>query len=730
MIFEVIVDISNSQVDKVFDYKGEDFFQIGQRVLVPFGNKEIEGFIVNVKESSTLPDEKLKNILMPLDSFVAISKEMLDLAHFMQSKYNLRLVDVLRLAIPSQMRGGKVKDIFVRVCSNRVDLSIEEILDIVGTRATKQRELVLYLEANPNSFCEEINKKFGTALNSLISKNLVDITLVPKIRTPYKDLEHKGIEHNLTVDQTKVVDEILSNMQKSYLLFGVTGSGKTEVYMNVISQVVSQNKTAIMLVPEISLTPNMLRLFRTRYGSTVAILHSGLSVGERYDEWKRLKNGEATIAIGARSAIFAPLKNVGVIIIDEEHDSSYQSETNPRYDTIEVAKFRREYNNCALILGSATPSLSSYYDALNGKLTLLELKNRINNKSLPEVEIVDMTHEIRSGNNQMFSNSLLSELKKVIESGNQAMIFINRRGYSSYVMCTKCGYVAKCSDCDVSLTYHKEENELHCHYCGKRYKMFDNCPQCKSPYIRQGKIGTQQVVAYLNKLFPSVKVLRMDFDTTQTKEAHSQILDAFSNREAQILVGTQMIAKGHDFPFVTLVGILDGDQSLYYSDYMATERTFQLITQVAGRSGRDTLPGKVILQTFSPKHYCLVLSARQDYLSFYKKEINLRQVTKFPPFAVVVRILYSGLNAEDCISVLNAQYEKIQKIKEKYGDDFIFLQRMRCAVKYVEKKHRYQTLMRLSNEKSDEILQEIFTIANEKDKNVSVFVEINPQNMN
>jgi len=731
MVFEVIVDISNSQVDKVFDYKGEDFFQIGQRVLVPFGGRQIEGYIVGCKETSDLPEEKLKSIVSPLDNYTVILPEMLQMAVFLKIKYNLRLVDVLRLCLPSQMRGGKVKQKYENAAKlNLDDYSYEDIIRQISPRAKKQLELVEFLQQNPETPTAELNKKFGTAVKMLADRDLIKILSKQTERRPYKELNAPKNIHNLTTEQQNVLNEILADMTKTYLLFGVTGSGKTEIYLNIISKVVAEGKKAIMLVPEISLTPNMLKLFRSRFGDKVALLHSGLSAGERFDEWERLRLNKANIAIGARSAIFAPLDNLGVIIIDEEHDGSYQSDSNPRYDTLEVAKFRANFNGCALVMGSATPSLVSFYHAQKDDYKLLTLPNRINNRPMPEVEIVDMGLEIRAGNKGMFSSRLLEELNDVVKKGNQAMLFVNRRGFSSFVMCSKCGYVAKCTDCDVSLTYHSEENELRCHYCGKRYRMFDLCPNCKSQYIRQGKIGTQQVVAYLKKLFPDVGVLRMDYDTTQTKQSHAKILSAFSRREAQILVGTQMIAKGHDFPFVTLVGILDGDQSLYYSDYMANERTFQLITQVAGRSGRDKQPGKVILQTYSKNHYCLQLAAKQDYLSFYKKEINLRETTKFPPYAVVIRILYSGLKAEEVVTQLNDHYIKLTELQNEYPSDFIYLQRMRCAVKRIENKYRYQTILRLSNEKYDEIIQKIYKITDENDKNVSVFVQINPQNMN
>ena len=419
------------------------------------------------------------------------------------------------------------------------------------------------------------------------------------MRNPYKDIDNfknEKIEIKHTPAQIKVLNEIKES--GTYLLHGVTGSGKTEVYMTVIERMIENGKTAIMLVPEISLTPQVLGVFKKRFGDMVAILHSKLSAGERFDEWTRLNSGEAKIAVGPRSAIFAPLQNIGVIIIDEEHDESYISESNPRYNTIEVAKFRASQNNCALILGSATPSIETYYKTQTGEIKLLELPTRVNGRDMPKIEIVDMLGEIRNGNAGIFSNRLLNELNNCIINKKQAMLFLNRRGYTSFMMCRDCGYVARCSDCDVSLVYHKAEGKLKCHYCGKRFKALTVCPECGSSHIREGAIGTEQVCEELRKIFPEIKVLRMDNDTTRNKDAHLRILSEFNKTKPAVLVGTQMIAKGHDFEDVVLVGIIDADQSLYQSHYKSAERTFALLTQVSGRAGRSKAEGKSLQNLF------------------------------------------------------------------------------------------------------------------------------------
>lgn len=731
MIYSVIVDVSASEVDRIFDYKG-DGYTVGTRVLVDFANRKTEGYIIAVKESSDYDPSKLKEIIRPLEDYPAISKDLIELGEFMRREYHLRWADVLRLFIPAEMRGNRVKVLSKKQICLASDESLDVILNSLKPNATLQRDLVTFLYLNGATLAETLHAEFSYAtVKALEKKGLIQSHDITIRRTPYKNIQLKpATKRQLLEDQQRAVDTVLADRQGKFLLHGVTGSGKTEVYLTIIEQIVSEGKTCIMLVPEISLTPSMLRQLRERFGDRVALLHSGLSVGERFDEWLRLKNGEAQIAIGARSAVFAPLQNIGAIIIDEEHDSSYISDFNPRYNTADVANFRAEQNGALLLLGSATPSLGSYYVARSGKLKLIQMPHRINQRPLPQVEIVDMALETRRGNKGMFSELLKQKLTETLQKGNQAMLFLNRRGYSSFLMCTKCGYVAKCDDCDVSLTVHRDDNRLKCHYCGKQYYMLDKCPSCHEHSFRQGKIGTQQIVQLLNEMFPDVKVLRMDADTTQTKEGHGKILESFARCEAQILVGTQMIAKGHDFPKVTLVGILDGDQSLHHSDYLATERTFQLITQVAGRSGRDTETGSVVLQTYTPTHYCLQLAARQDYTGFYRREISLREASAFPPFVEIIRILYQGEKEKDCIDQLTEQYAELCNLKGEYFADFLYMDKMRCPLKRAEKKYRFQILIKLAKANISEILPQIYAICDGKKRSsVQIFVERNPQNL-
>lgn len=719
---KVIIDQDAKALDKDFEYSVPEDMQVcvGERVIVPFGSRYLQGFIVGLSDKCSYDADKVKPITRKIENFPVIKKEMLELMFYMADKLHLKLASCLRLFLPSEMRTDKIKELVIRY----VKLSNNLILP--SKRAKKQYEIISYLQDNGEQKFSEMSNMFGYApLSALVKNGSIEVFEKQQNRAPVFD-EIKSEKRVLTPLQQRAVDTICEN--KTYLLHGVTGSGKTEVYMNLIERQLSKGKTAIMLVPEISLTPQVLANFKARFGEKVALIHSGLSAGERFDEWRRLFFGEARVVVGARSAIFCPLENLGIIIIDEEHEQSYVSESNPRYDTHMIAEFRRKYNDCTLVLGSATPSIDSYAKALDGEYQLVEMPVRVNGMEMPKIMVVDMLLEMRQGNNQIFSIPLYYELKNVIEQKKQAMIFINRRGFSSFQRCRQCGYVAKCSDCDVSLVYHAYENKLKCHYCGKRYHALDVCPSCGSTDIKQGAIGTERVVEELHKLFPDVKILRMDNDTTSKKNGHRQILNEFRNSKPAILVGTQMIAKGHDFEDVLLVGIVDADQSLYQSDYRSIERTFQLITQVAGRAGRSSQQGKVILQTYSPKHYVYRFATNYDYKGFFKKEANLRKVTNFPPYARIVRILFTHENENIVANECKLCYNKVKEIKEKYKEDFVYLDVMKAPLNKIKGKYRYQIMMRFKLDKADEIEKLVFETVDPKCKS-SVFFEINPNNL-
>ena len=730
MIAEVIVDISNSEVDRIFDYAATNDVQAGHRVRIPFGGRSIEGYVIGLKESTLVPPEKLKSVECVLDDRPVIGKEMLSLMRYMCERYHLRVVDALRLFIPAQMRGGRIKELkkrYVRIADEYAGKSPD---DFIRKGALAQREVFAFVAENGEADTAYLGREFSAAaVRNLIDRGVFAVCERAARRTPYAAVAGNGNNVTLTSAQAQAANAICTGNGQTFLLHGVTGSGKTEVYMRCIASALAQGKTAIMLEPEISLTPQVLKNFRARFGDGVAILHSGLSAGERFDEWRRLLCGEARVAVGARSAIFAPLSDLGLIIIDEEHDASYVSDSNPRYCTEEVAAFRAKYNNCNLVMGSATPSVESYYRAKTGAYKLLEMRDRIASRPLPEIEIVNMCEELRGGNNGIFSRRLRNALADCMDEGNQAIVFINRRGYASFMMCPSCGYVAKCERCDVSLVYHRDEHVLKCHYCNNRYRPPDVCPQCHSPHLRQGYMGTQRVAEELKKLFPDKTVLRMDNDTTQNKDAHLDILRRFGDREADILVGTQMIAKGHDFPDVTLVGIADADMSLHFADYRACERTFQLITQVAGRAGRDVKPGRVVLQTYTPNHYVYRLAARNDYRGFFEKECNLREVTKYPPFSRIVRILITSVSEQAALDELKADFDDINVLARENGDCFAYLSAMKSPVKRIQDKFRVQIIARIVKD-FEPLLRKIYAITDaHAGHKTSCFVEINPSNM-
>ncbi len=736
MYAQVIVDIASSNVDKIFDYyvENDDEMPVGSRVVIPFGNRQIEGFIISKSTETAYDKSKIKPILYKLDNMPVITEEQLKMADFMKERFHIGYSDCFRLFLPPELRSGKVNDIFKYIIEIVDGNKMQEYYDSLRANAIAQRNLIEFLFDNKQGVERSfLNKKFGhSALQKLKGLGLVKERPEQVRRAPYSNLQNAtDKEITLTKLQQDAVDTVLADTNRSYLLHGITGSGKTEVYMNIIQNAIKRGKTAIMLVPEISLTPQVMQNFKARFGEDIALIHSGLSAGERFDEWKRILLGEAKIVIGARSAIFAPINNLGVIIIDEEHEQSYNSENHPRYTTSEVAEFRRSFNSCALVLGSATPSMVSYHKAMTKEYRLIEMLERVNGKKMPPIEIVDMGREVRLGNPSIFSNILISELEKTISNGNQAIIFINRRGFASFIQCRECGWVARCPDCDVSLAYHKSEGLLKCHYCGNRFKVFSECPDCHSESIRYGSIGTERVVKDLEELFPDVKILRMDNDVTRTKDAHMKILQKFRNKEAQILVGTQMVAKGHDFPSVTLVGIIEPDISLYQNSYLSTEKTFALVTQVAGRAGRASEAGQVILQSFSPNHYVYKMASRYDYMAFYNKEINIREVTKFPPFSTIVRILFTSEDQALAIDQLKVYYNKVIEIKQSFPEGaFIYLNKMKSPLNMIMKKYRFQIIMRLSKEFENEIIKRLFDIDKEnKTKNVQTFIEINASDL-
>ncbi|MBR4942856.1 MAG: primosomal protein N', partial [Clostridia bacterium] len=636
----------------------DDSVVVGSRVRAPFGGKTVPGFVMRIKETSDWPMEKLKKVLPSTDELPALTPECLALAEMLTARYRVPKALTLRLFLPAEMRTGKVRELYRNYAV--LAMPVEEMK--LSKTAKNQIGAAQFLAENGKTDCAYLNTAFPGGVAALEKKGYVTITKEQRLRDPYKTVEAENVERVLTPDQQRAVKTVCEDERTVQLLHGVTGSGKTEVYLTLIAKCLREGKSSIFLVPEISLTPQMLSQLRARFGKNAAILHSGLSAGERFDEWWRLRTGEAKIAIGARSAIFAPVENLGVIIVDEEHDSSYSSESAPRYNTFDVALLRAKKNGCKLVLGSATPSVETYKRALEGEFSLIRMDKRINKRPLPEILIADMRREVRRGNNSSFSGVLKEEIEKCLSTGKQVILFLNRRGYSQTVICKECGYVAKCEACDVSLTYHRDEGCLKCHYCGTKYNMLSACPDCEGKKLSYAGTGTQRIAADLEKMYPSARVLRMDNDTTSGKEGHYKILKAFAEKKADILVGTQIIAKGHDFPSVTLVGILDADMSLHFSDYRSGERTFQLLTQVAGRSGRAEEKGKVVLQTFDPENEVLRFATSYDFEGFYENEASLRAAMAFPPYSKIVRVMVTGEDDKKCIEALREVYVGLERL--------------------------------------------------------------------
>ena len=719
MTAEVIVDIAHSEVDKFFEYRSIEGVREGSRVKVPFGNTAVDGYVMRLKEGSDFDPAKLKTIAKVVDH--ALTKECLALAKQIAARYHCPMALTLRLFLPAEMRRGETRELYKTVVTFAKD-------EPIPARAKAQRAALDYLKEHSPCDHAALCKQFGqSAVKALLSRGAAAAHKERVSRSPYTQMAGSAPAHTLTPAQEAAVRSIRASSQTVQLLHGVTGSGKTEIYLTLIAAALKEGKSAIFLVPEISLTPQMLSQLRARFGQQAAILHSGLSAGEKFDEWHRLRTGEAKIAIGARSAVFAPVENVGVIILDEEHDGSYQSETAPRYSTAEIAELRARYNGCKLVLGSATPSVETYLKAREGEYNLIELPERINKRPLPEIVVADMRREVRRGNASAFSAALREELEACLAGGRQAIIFLNRRGFAQSVVCRECGEVVKCAQCDVSLTYHSEENCLKCHYCGATYRMLTACPACGSVHLSYTGTGTQRVVGELKKLFPSARILRMDVDTTAGKEGHYKILKRFADHEADILVGTQMVAKGHDFPGVTLVGILDADMSLHFSDYRSGERTFQLITQVAGRSGRAGEQGKVVLQTYDPENYILRFAVRYDYKGFFEHEIALRKTTAFPPFARIVRVMVTAAEDKKALETLKEVWFSLKELYDAHADEFLFFNKMHSPVRRIQSRFRYQVLMRL---KGDALLPDIYERAlAHRSRDVLVYVEEDPGNL-
>lgn len=744
MFAEVIVDIAHTAVDRRFTYRiPEDLpVSVGHHVLVPFGlgNHTKEGFVVALKDSADYPG--IKDIAKIIERYPVLLPDQIALAEWMKDAYHCLFVDALRLMIPAQMRGMRIKEKKVRTVAIAPGVDPEAVSESLNRSPAQKRVFELVARIGAEASVPDINAFYpGStfAINALLKKGFLVEQSETVFRRPGKLRMHTPA-YTLTEAQSKAANAIKAATERGngevLLLHGVTGSGKTEVYLKAIEDCLALGRQAIVLVPEISLTPQTVGRFTDRFGDRIAVLHSRLSAGERFDEWRRIRLGIADIVIGARSAVFAPVERLGLIIIDEEHESSYQSESQPRYLAGEIAARRVKQANGALVLGSATPSLLSYSRALGGKYTLLELPDRVAGRPLPTVEIVNMRDELLMGNNSIFSDKLAERLSECLAAGQQAMLFINRRGYATFVSCRSCGYVLKCDNCDISMTYHKTESRTRCHYCGAVKPLPKECPNCKKPFIKQFGIGTEQVEEAVRRLFPAVKTLRMDTDTMREKGSYEKLLSAFHRKEAQVLIGTQMIAKGHDFPNVTLVGVVAADTTLNLPDYRAPERTFQLLTQVAGRAGRDSLPGRVVLQTYEPNHPIIRFAKAQDYPGFYHYEIQERRKLLYPPFSLFLRIVFADREeraAEHaCLDYAKELETALRDVLGEEGrQDLLLLVAAEAPIARISGYSRYQILIKLLRTKRLKDAIRTVTAFHDAHRGVcsEMQLEINPQEM-
>lgn len=664
----IIIDIVNEKLDRIFEYAipklWEEKAVVGASVVIPFGNsnRKINGFIIDIISEPQYDKDKIKEIIEVSESKTVLEGQLISLACWMKEKYGCTMIQALKVVLPVK---NKVKHLSEKTLSlNLDDLRAKAVLAEYHRKKYKAKERLL------NSLIERKSMKVSEAKNMLnISAQTVQAMLSEGVivceeerifRNPVEDNNTFTVK-KLNDEQQFVLDTVLNdfdkNIRRNYLIHGVTGSGKTEVYIKIIEYIINKGMQAIVLIPEIALTYQTVSRFTGYFGDKVSVLHSRLSAGEKYDQMQRAKSGEVQIMIGPRSALFTPFTNLGVIIIDEEHESSYKSEVTPKYHARETALKRASLCGASVILGSATPSIETYYWAKCGVYKLLELKGRAFEQEMPKVYVEDLRKELREGNRSIFSRRLKMLINEKLKKNEQIMLFLNRRGYAGFVSCRSCGHVMKCPHCDVSLSQHTN-GRLICHYCGYQISDINKCPQCGSKYIMGFKAGTQQIESLVNKEFPNARVLRMDMDTTKGKKGHEQIVKSFANREADILIGTQMIVKGHDFKNVTLVGILAADLSLNSASYMGSERTFQLLVQAAGRAGRGSLPGEVVFQTYNPEHYCIQCAADQDYEQFYEKEMKYRKIMNYPPAGNMMEFYVISESEELLLKVVS--YIKLQ----------------------------------------------------------------------
>ena len=651
---DIIVDITHEKLDRIFQYRiPEELAEavhVGCQVVVPFGmsNRQITGYCIGVSYETDYDPDKIKNILSIKEKSTSMESKQILLADFMKRRYGVTMIQALKTVLPVKQ---SVKNVVQKhIVRGKSLKELQEYYDTIkdkGNQKAKARLLEVLLEQENLSYervTEDLRIGAGT-IKLLEDAGYISVQVENQYRNPVNVQQVEKPEFELSSEQQHIVDAVTKDWDlgepQDYYLHGITGSGKTAVYIELIAEILKRGKQAIVLIPEISLTYQTLRRFYARFGNQVSVMNSTLSQGEKYDQMRRAMDGDIQVIIGPRSALFTPFPNLGLIIIDEEHETSYKSELSPKYHAREVAEEVARIHGASLLLGSATPSIEAYYQVKQGKYKLFQLEKRLTGGSLPKVKVVDLREELKMGNRSIFSFDLQDKIKERFDKKEQIILFLNRRGYSSFISCRSCGHVMRCPHCSVSLSQH-QNGKLTCHYCGYTIPGVKLCPECGSKYIAGFKVGTQQIEEKLKEMFPSIRVLRMDADTTRTKESYERILSAFAAGEADVLVGTQMIVKGHDFPRVTLVGVLAADLSLSFGDFRSAERTFQLLTQAAGRAGRGELPGEVVIQTYQPEHYSVQYAARQDFEGFYKEEMQYRMLMQYPPAGRMMAIQFFG----------------------------------------------------------------------------------------
>ncbi len=748
MFADIIVDISHEKLDRVFAYRIPedllDSIKVGNMVDIPFGNgnRITTGYIVDIKEKVDFDESRIKDILGITRKTMPIESKLINIAWFIRNTYGSTMNQALKTVIPVKYQVNQkidktlilaidkekveeYRNIYTKkraVAKLRLLNALDKEKEIDAARAVK--ELKVSLELIKTFEADDIIKIKSKILyrNPITSDNInvSNVELNENQRNISRSIKNSFLEENIT--------------DRIHLIHGVTGSGKTEVYLDVIEEVIKSGKQVIVLIPEIALTYQTVLRFYSRFGDKVSIINSRMSAGERYDQFERAKNGDVDIMIGPRSAIFTPFDRLGLIIIDEEHEASYKSEQVPKYHARETAIYRAMMESATVVMGSATPSVDSYYRAKKGEYKLHEMFERAGNANMPQVHIVDLREELEKGNRGIFSDKLDELIKDRLKKKEQIMLFINRRGFGGFVSCRKCGNALKCPHCDVGLTYHKTGDSLKCHYCGYEIIKPKLCPKCGSKHIAAFGTGTQKVEDLVMKQYPTAKVMRMDMDTTSTKNAHQSILQAFHNKEADILVGTQMIVKGHDFPNVTLVGVIAADLSLYGSDYRASERTFQLLTQAAGRAGRGEKAGEVVIQTYNPENYAVVEAANQDYERFYNQEMMYRQLMEYPPAGYIMAILMmseSYTSVDEGSLVMKELMESHKKDINFCYDDVKIIGPADASVSKINDMYRKIIYVKSVNDKSIVQLKnslEEDIKSHEKLKKINIQFDFNPMN--